>query len=104
MNHKFFTLFIAVNVLIVTLGGFLAYSDLYLREYDTRWHANTKVIDVEYAPLVYRPTYEYYDIYPEKTVVSLDSWTVDFFQLSIIIMAIADLVWISSKRERVTRG
>jgi hypothetical protein len=101
MNHKVFTLLIIANVVIVTFGGFLAYSDLYLRKYDTRWHANTTVIDVEYVPLVYRPTYKYYDIRPGKTVVTIGSWSVDFFQLSIIIMAIADLGYISSKRERI---
>jgi hypothetical protein len=100
MNPRFFTLLIVVNVVVVTLGGFLAYSDLYLRKYDTRWHANTTVIDVEYAPLVYRPTYKYYDIHPGKTVVTIGSWTGDFFQLSIIIIVIADLVYILLKKRK----
>ena len=81
MNRNFIVLFIAVNVLIVGLGGFLAYSDLYNREYSVRSHTNTEVIEVEYSPLGYRPTYEYYDIIPKKTVVARGSWTLDFFQV-----------------------
>ena len=100
MNRNFIVLFIAVNVLIVGLGGFLAYSDLYNREYSVRSHTNTEVIEVEYSPLGYRPTYEYYDITPKKTVVIRGSWTLDFFQVSILVMAVADVIWILSKKQK----
>ena len=100
MNRNFIFLFVAVNVLIIGLGGFLAYSDLYLRQYDTRWHLNTTVIDVEYVPLLYRPTYEYYDISLEKTVVTRGSWILDFFQLSVLIMVIADIMWLLPQKNK----
>ena len=99
--NRALVLLVAVNVLVIAFGGLFAYSDLYLREYDTRWHLNTKVIAVEYGPLAYRPTYEYYDITPQKTVITHGSLTLDFFQLSILIMAIADVVWIYSKRKEI---
>jgi hypothetical protein len=96
MNRNFIVLFVAVNVLIMALGGFLAYSDLYMREYSTRTHENTTVIEVEHSPFGYRPTYEYYEVRGGETiyVVSEGSWTLDFFQLSIIVMAIVDLLWL----------
>ena len=100
MNRNFIVLFIAVNVLIVGLGGFLAYSDLYNREYSVRSHTNTEVIEVEYSPLGYRPTYEYFDIIPQKTVVARGSWTLDFFQVSVLVMVIADVIWLLSKKQK----
>ncbi len=99
MNRNFIVLFVAVNVLIIGLGGFLAYSDLYMREYSVRSHTNTEVIEVEYFPLGYLPTYEYYDKGLEKTVVSRGSWTLDFFQISVLVMAIADVMWLLSQRK-----
>ena len=75
-------------------GTVLAYSDLYLREYSVISHTNTEVIEVEYSPLGYLPTYEYYDIAPQKMVVSRGSWTLDFFQLTIIIMVVGDVLWL----------
>jgi hypothetical protein len=85
MSRKFIVLFVAVNVLIVALGVSLAYSDLYMRNYSTRTDDDTAVIGVEYLPLAYRPTYEYYEDGDGETtyVVSDGSWTLDFFQLSI---------------------
>ena len=52
-------LFVAVNILIIGLGGLIAYYDLYLREYSSRYQYDMKVTKVEYLPLVYRPTYDY---------------------------------------------
>ena len=100
MNRNFIVLFVAVNVLTIGLGGFLAYSELYMREYSVRSHTNTEVIEVEYSPLGYTPTYEYYDNGLKKTVVTRGSWTLDFFQLSILIMAIADVMWFLSQKNK----
>jgi hypothetical protein len=96
MKRSFVVLFVAVNVLIVALGAFIAYSDLYMKEYSRRTHENTAVIEVEHSPFGYRPTYEYYEVRGGETiyVVSEGSWTLDFFQLSIIVMAIVDLLWL----------
>jgi hypothetical protein len=98
MKRNFVVLFVAVNVLVVVCGGFLAYSDLYIREYSIRTHSDTAVIDVEYSLLVYRPTYEYYqDSGGALTyVVSVGSWTLDFFQLSIVVAVVASLLWFLS--------
>ncbi|MFC1487837.1 hypothetical protein ACFLRN_09160 [Thermoproteota archaeon] len=96
-GRNLFVLIVVVNILIITFGGFLAYSDLYLREYSTRNHESTSVIEVEYSPLGYRPTYEYFDKAPKKTVVTRGSLTLDFFQLSVLVMAIADVLWFLSK-------
>jgi hypothetical protein len=102
MNRKFVVLFVAVNVLVVALGGFLAYSDLYVREDVSRTHENTTVIGVEYFPLGYRPTYGYYEVIGRKTtyVVSEGSWTLDFFQLSIVVVIIGILLWRLSMKHR----
>ena len=100
MNRNFVVLLFAINVLIITSGGFIAYYDLYMREYSGYTHENTQIIEVEYYPLGYRPTYEYYDVYPKKIVVTRGSWTLDFFQLSIIIMAVVDILWLLSKRQK----
>jgi hypothetical protein len=102
MKRNFVVLFVAVNVLIVALGGFLAYSDLYIREDTSRTHENTTVIGVEYSLLAYRPTYEYYEVGNGETayVVSEGSWTLDFFQVSIIIMVIGSLLWHLSTRQK----
>lgn len=101
--NRFFVLFV-VNFLVVALGGFLAYSDLNLRQYDTREHLNTTVVDVEYAPLLYRPIYEYHDIRPQEIMISHGSWTVDFLQLAILVMAIVDLSWIYLRYKKKTDG
>jgi hypothetical protein len=102
MSRKFVVLFVAVNVLIVALGGFLVYSDLYMREYIRHTHENTTVIEVEYFPLGYRPTYEYYEVIDGETTyaVSEGSWTLDLFQLSIIIVGIGSLLWRLSIRHK----
>ena len=97
--NRALVLFVVVNVLVVACGGLFAYSDLYMRNYETRSHTNTRVVGVEYGLLAYRPTYEYYDIRPEVTQVVRGSWAFDFFQLSILVMAIADVVWIYFKRK-----
>ena len=81
------------------MTDFFCASDFYMRNYETRSHTNTRIVDVEYGLLAYRPTYEYYDITPQKTVITRGSLTLDFFQLSILIMAIADVVWIYFKRK-----
>jgi hypothetical protein len=102
MKRNFVVLFVAVNVLMVALGGFLAYSDLYMRKDMSSYHENTTLIEVEYFPLGYRPTYEYYEVRNGETtcVVSEGSWTLDFFQLSIVIAVIGSLLWHFSTRQK----
>jgi hypothetical protein len=103
MKRNSIVLFVAVNVLILVFGGFLAYSDLYIRKDTSRNHENTTLIDVEYSLLAYRPTYQYTEIInyePAYIVVTEGSWTLDFFQLSIIVMAIVDLLWLLYIRQK----
>jgi hypothetical protein len=104
MKRNFVVLFVAVNVLIVALGGFLAYSDLYTRKDMSDTHENTTLVGVEYSPFAYRPTYEYVETTrngePLFDVVTEGSWTLDFFQLSIIVTAIVDLLWLLHIRQK----
>jgi hypothetical protein len=61
-----------------------------------------KLTEVEYLPLMYRPTYDYYygsSIQESEHIISKGSWSLDFFQLSIVIMVIANLAWISFERK-----
>jgi hypothetical protein len=103
MDRNFVVLFVVVNVLILALGGFLAYSDLYLRKDTSRTHENTTLIGVEYSPLAYRPTYEYMettrDGEPLFEVVAEGSLTLGFFQLSIIAVIIS-LAWFLTTRRK----
>ena len=102
MNREFVVLFGAVNVLMLVVGGFLSYSDLYARKDMSYSHENTTLIDVEYSPLAYRPTYEYWEIRsgePEYIVVIEGSLTLDFFQLSIIAF-IFSLLWFITMRPK----
>lgn len=103
MKSKFFHFIALLNILTISLGAFLAYSDLNLRQYDTREHLNTTVTDVEYSVLFYRPTYEYYDKRPAKIMETTGSWTFDFFQSSIFLMAIVDvsLIYSHHKKEKL---
>lgn len=103
MNRNFIILFFVINFLIVGFSAFIAYSDLYLREYSSRYQYDMKVTEVEYLPLVYRPTYDYYyGVSPQDTehIVSKGSWSLDLFQFSILIMVIADLFWINFERKK----
>jgi len=87
MDRNFVVLFVAVDILILALGGFFVYSDLYIRKDTSRNHENTTVTEVEYSLLSYRPTYEYYEVVAGEAayvVVTTGSWTLDFFQLSIM--------------------
>ncbi len=102
MKRNFVVLFVAINVLILALGGFLAYYDLYVRKDMSYNHENTALIEVEYSPLAYRPTYEYWEIInlkPAYIVVTEGSLTLDFFQLSIITVIIS-LLWFLSMRQK----
>ena len=101
MNRNFVVLFVAANVLMIALGGFLAYSDLYMRRDISRHHENTQLIGVEYSLLCYRPTYEYDEVVSGEPVyiVSEGSWTLDFFQSSIIVAAVAFLFFVLSERQ-----
>ena len=102
MNREFVVLFVAVNVLMLAVGGFLSYSDLYTRRDMSYSHENTTLIDVEYSPLAYRPTYEYWEIRsgePAYLVVTEGSLTLDFFQISIIAF-IVSLLWFLTMRPK----
>jgi hypothetical protein len=104
MDRNFIVLFAVVDILILVVGGFLAYSDLYLRRDTSRNHAGTSLINVEYSPLAYRPTYEYTEIVnrePSYVVVTEGSWTLDFFQISLIVVAVS-LLWLLSTRQNDT--
>jgi hypothetical protein len=100
MKRNAVVLIVAVDVLILALGGFLTYSDLYMRDYTRRTHENTAVIDVEYSLLGYRPTYEYSENVNGETIVSEGSLTLDFFQLSIIIAVIVSFFWLLSMNQK----
>jgi hypothetical protein len=107
MSRNFVVLFVAVNVLILAVGGFLAYSDLYTRKDMSDTHENTTLVGVEYSPLAYRPTYEYVETTrngePLFDVVIEGSLTLDFFQLSIVIAVIVSFLWLqSTKRTKAT--
>ena len=102
MNRDFVVLFVAVNVLILAVGGFLAYSDLYTRKDMSYSHENTTLVGVEYSPLAYRPTYEYWEVtggQPEYVVVIEGSLTLDFFQISIIVVIIS-VLWFLTMRPK----
>jgi hypothetical protein len=103
MNRNFIVLAVAVNILTIGLGGFIAYSDLYLREYTSLYQHEVKVTEIEYLPLMYRPTYDYYygsSFQESEHTTSKGSWSLDFLQLSTVIMVIANLAWISFKRQQ----
>ena len=103
MDRNFVVLFVVANVLILAVGGFLSYSDLYMRTDYSRTHANTTLVGVEYSLLAYRPTYEYVETTtygePSFDVATEGSLTLDFFQISIIAVAIS-LLWFLSKRQK----
>ncbi|MCW8802413.1 MAG: hypothetical protein OQK81_03570 [Candidatus Bathyarchaeota archaeon] len=87
-------LLVLVNVFVIGFGGVLAFSDLNTRTYSTLTHSTTRVVSVEYGVLSYRPTYQYYDRGPAQVVVVQGSWTFDFLQFAIFVMAIVDVRWI----------
>ena len=99
MNRDFVVLIVAVNIFVVAIGGFLAYSDLYLRTYTGATHSDTHVVEVEYVPLGYIPTYEYYEPANSRTMISQGYWTLDFLQAAILTMAIIDITWIYIKQK-----
>ena len=92
-------LLVLVNVLVIGLGGVLAYSDLNIRVYDVKNHLSTRVVSVEYGVLSYRPTYQYYDIPQDKVMVTQGSWSFDFLQFAVIVMAVVDVRWIYVNRQ-----
>ena len=101
MDRNFVVLFVVVDVFILALGGFLAYSDLYIRKDASRWHENTTLVGVEHSLFGYRPTYDYWDVSsePASLVVTEGSWTLDFFQITIIAVIIS-LLWFLSKKQK----
>lgn len=102
MDRNFVVLFVVVDVLILVFGGFIAYSDLYLRKDMSLNHENTTLVEVEYSPLGYRPTYQYTEIInlePAYVVVTEGSLTLDFFQISVIAVVVS-LLWLLSTRQK----
>jgi hypothetical protein len=105
MDRNFVVFFVAVDILILVFGGFFAYADLYMRQDTSRYHENTTLIDVAYSPLAYRPTYQYTEVdvhqEPLYEVVTEGSWTLDFFQISVIAVVVT-LLWILATRQKNT--
>ena len=102
MDRNIVVLFVVVDVLMLVVGGFIAYSDLYMRRDTSVNHTNTTLVEVEYSPLGYRPTYQYTEVINEEPayeVLTEGSLTLDFFQISIIAVAIS-LLWLLSTRQK----
>jgi len=75
----------------------------FLKEYANRYQFDIKITEVEYLPFVYYANYDYYygtSIQELEYTISKGSWSLDFFELNIIIMVISDLVWISFERQQ----
>lgn len=94
MNKRTFSLIVLINIAIILAGGSIVYYDLWMRPYTP--------IKVEWYPLGYRPTYRIWDNQVNDYIVIRGSWTLDFLQLSIIIMVLLDLgltaqTWIERK-------
>ena len=104
MNNNLVFLIISVNILVIGFGAIISISDLFLRQNTGYTQIDRKLIGVEYLPLGYRPTYEYYLSQNSSAelhhVVSEGSYTLDFLQLSIVIVAIADALWVFIERKK----
>ncbi len=87
-------LLVLVNIFVIGVGGVLAFSDLNTRAYSTISHSTTRVVSVEYGVLSYRPTYQYFDRGQDQVIIAQGSWTFDFLQFAILVMAIVDIRWI----------
>lgn len=94
MRINLVVLLIAVNVFVIGFGGVLAFSDLNTRTYSTNSHSTTRVVSVEYGVLSYLPTYQYFDKSQDQVMLTQGSWTFDFLQFTILVMAIVDVRWI----------
>ena len=92
MNKKTFGLMLLVNVVIISLSAYVVYYDLWMRRYSRYPYEPIKPIEVEWYFLGYRPTYLV------DGAEIRGSWTLDFLQLSIITMAIADIVLVLQDR------
>jgi len=100
MRGNTVVLLVIVNVLVIGFGGLLAYSDLNIRMYDVKSHLNTQVVSVEYGVLSYCPTYQYFDRGLDQIVITQGSWTLDYLQLAILVMAIIDVRWIYVNKQK----
>ena len=100
MDRNLVVLFIAINVVVVAFGGILSYADVYMKNYTGTSHENTEITDVEYGLLVYRVTYQYYDVKQKETAVTVASWTLDCLQLSILVVAVVDLLWVLFEKQK----
>jgi hypothetical protein len=87
-------LLVLVNFLVIGFGGLLSFSDLNTRTYSTVSHSTTRVVSVECGVLCYRPTYQYFDRGQDQVMVTQGSWSFDFLQFAILVMAIVDVRWI----------
>jgi len=100
MRWNAVVLLVVANVLVIGFGSLLAYSDLNVRTYDVKSHLNTQVVSVEYGILSYCPTYQYYDKTQEQVMVTQGSWTLDYLQLAILVMAVVDIRWIYVSKQK----
>ena len=90
MKKTTLALLIFINVAVISLGGFLVYYDLWMRRHTP--------IKIEYYFLGYRPTYR---VLEGTQYINLrGSWTLDFLQVSILVMAVVDVVWLLTQRRR----
>lgn len=85
---------VLVNFAFILLGAFIVYYDLYARQYSTPPHeAVEPPTTVEWRFLQYRPT-----LIERNGVIVQGSWTLDFLQLTVLITAIGDILWIIGNR------
>jgi len=101
MRNNPVVLLVLVNVLVIGFYGVLAFSDLNTRTYSINSHSTTRVVSVEYGVLSYRPTYQYYDRGQDQVMVTQGSWTFDFFQFAILVMAIVDIRWFYVNKQKL---
>jgi hypothetical protein len=87
MNKKTLGLILLVNIVVISLGALAVYYDLWMRQYSSYPYEPIRPIKVEWYFLGYRATY----IESGGAEVQ-GSWTLDYLQLSIILMAIVDIV------------
>lgn len=93
MDRKTLAFLLLVNAVVISFGALIVYYDLWMRRYSSPPYELIKPIKVDWYFLGYHPTYRTYDGY-----VLRGSWTLDFLQLSVIVMAIADVVLLAKDK------
>lgn len=96
MDKQKVAILVTVNFALILLGAFAVYCDLYTHRYSVPPYAAVEPpTNIEWGFFQYRPTL----IERDGTMVQ-GSWTLDFFQLSILVAAIGDILWILSNRRQ----